>query len=208
MKSLEDFAAAFAVSRETKERLAAFDASFLDWSSRHNLVARSTIDDRWERHYADSAQLFEHLAGCDGSLVDIGSGAGFPGLILAAMGRGDGLKVSLVESVGKKAAFLNAAAKAMDLDNVTVIPQRVESITISPPDFISARALASLDKLCRYAHEIAGKNTICIFPKGQDVGSELTEAAKCWHMDVKKTPSMTNPESSILLISNLAPRKG
>ena len=95
----------------------------------------------------------------------------------------------------------------MGLKNVTVIPQRVESITILPPDFITARALASLDKLCRYAHEIAGKNTICIFPKGQDVGSELTAAAKCWHMDVKKTPSMTNPESSILLISNLAPRK-
>lgn len=202
-----DFKEQFSVSRDVMEKLQAFDDVFVDWSSRHNLVARSTIADRWQRHYADSAQLATFVRG-GGHLVDMGAGAGFPGLVLAAMGEADGLKVSLVESVGKKAAFLQAAIDAMRLNNATVIPQRVESITISAPDFISARALASLDKLCAYAFGIAGKNTICIFPKGQDVGSELTSTAKSWHMDVTQTPSMTNPGSTILTISNLAPRKG
>jgi len=204
----KEFEQSFSISREVMEKLKAFDEIFLERSAQHNLVARSTIEDRWFRHYADGAQLYPLIGHAGGILVDIGSGAGFPGLILAAMGEADGLKVSLVESVGKKASFLQAASEVMNLTNVTVIPQRIESITISAPDFITARALASTDKLCRYAHGIAGKNTICIFPKGQDVGSELTEAAKSWHMDVKKTPSNTNSGSTILTISKLVPRRG
>jgi len=202
----QDFAAEYDVSRETMERLAAYDATLVDWSSRHNLIARSTINDRWERHYRDSAQLFALLPNDARTLVDLGSGAGFPGLVLAAMGAARGLKVILVESIGKKAAFLQAAIDAMRLGNARVIPQRIESITVSPPDVVTARALAQLDKLLGYAAEFTNEKTRLIFPKGQDVEAELTEAAKSWHMKVEKRPSVTSPGSTILIIRELRPK--
>ncbi|GAB4525113.1 MAG: 16S rRNA (guanine(527)-N(7))-methyltransferase RsmG [Amphiplicatus sp.] len=203
----EDFAKAADVSRETLDRLKAYDALLLDRAARHNLVARSTLPDRWRRHFLDSAQLYPLIPASAKTLVDLGSGAGFPGLVLAAMGAARGLQVALVESTGKKAAFLREAIAAMGLDNAAVIPQRIESITISPPDIITARALARLDKLLGYAHEIAGKSTLCLFLKGQDVEDELTEAAKYWHMKIARTASVTNPGSTVLAISALAPRR-
>ncbi len=200
------FAAEFGVSRETLDRLKAFDALLLNWSSRHNLIARSTIEDRWERHYRDSGQLYALLPEGAKTLVDLGSGAGFPGLVLAAMGDQRGLYVTLVESTGKKAAFLAAAIEAMGLKNVAVIPQRIESITISTQDVVTARALAQLDKLLAYAYEFAGEKTIHIFPKGQDIEAELTAAAKSWHMKVEKQPSVTSPGSAILVIRDVTPK--
>ena len=202
----DEFAAEFALSRETLNRLTVFDAVLIDWSSRHNLIARSTIEDRWDRHYRDSAQLFALVPEQAKTLVDIGSGAGFPGLVLAAMGEARGLEVSLVESTGKKAAFLNAAIDAMGLNNARVIPQRIESITVSAPDVVTARALAQLGKLLAYAHEFAGEETLLIFPKGQDVEAELTEASKSWHILVEKHPSVTSPGSTILTIRNFRPK--
>ena len=243
----EDFAAEYDVSRETLDRLKAFDAVLLDWSSRHNLVARSTLPERWERHYRDSGQLYTLIPPGAKTLVDMGSGAGFPGLVLAAMGderclrpsfatpppaapqdealvendsphpeepraarrlegRPRALSVTLVESTGKKSAFLAASIAAMRLTNALVIPQRIESITVSPPDVVTARALAQLDKLLAYAHEFAGENTVLIFPKGQDVEAELTAAAKSWHMKLEKRPSVTSPGSSILVIRDATPK--
>ncbi len=200
----DEFATTADVSRETFDRLVAMDAVLLDWSSRHNLIARSTIEDRWRRHYLDSSQLFAMIPERSQSLADLGSGAGFPGLVLAAMGVAYGLKVSLIESVGKKAAFLRAAIEAMKLDNAVVISERAEHIRIEPPDIITARAVAPLVKLLGYAHEIQGGNTVCLFPKGQDVECELTQAAKSWHMEVIPHPSLTNRDSVILEVRNLA----
>ncbi len=202
-----DFAAEFGVSRETMAALERYDACFLDWSSRHNLVARSTIDDRWDRHFRDSAQLFALIPAGARSLVDLGSGAGFPGLVLAAMGEARGLRVTLVESTGKKAAFLSAAIGAMGLGNARVVPARIESLKISEPDVITARALASLPKLLTHAYEIGAETALSIFPKGQDVASELTDAAKYWHMDVERRASVTNPGSVVLLIAKLRPKR-
>lgn len=206
--SAEDFARATGVSRETLERLERYDALLIDWNARHNLVARSTIDDRWRRHFLDSAQLYPLLGAGARTLVDLGSGAGFPGLVLAAMAANEGLHVTLVESTGKKAAFLTAAASEMRLDNVSVIPQRIESLTLSPPDVITARALARLDKLLAYVHEIAGQTTRCLFLKGQDVEAELTGAAKSWQMQVTKRPSVTSADSAILELSDIRPKRG
>ena len=204
----EEFAAAAGVSRETMERLAAFDRLLLAESEKHNLVARSTLADRWRRHFLDSAQLFPLIPPAAKTLADLGSGAGFPGLVLAAMGRERGLRVLLVESIGKKAAFLRAAAAEMRLDTVAVIPQRIESATFSvEPDVIVARALASLEKLAGYAHRMQGKNTVCIFPKGQDVEVELTETAKSWHMEAERVASVTHPGSAILVLRRLAPKR-
>lgn len=202
-----DFAAEFGVPPETMARLEAYDAGLLDWTSRHNLIARSTIADRWERHFRDSAQLVALVPPNASSLVDLGSGAGFPGLVLAAMGANRGLQVILVESTGKKAAFLAAAAEAMGLANVRVIPARIESLKVAKPDVITARALAALSKLCGYAYEIGGETSLCIFPKGQDVASELTEAAKYWHMEVERQASLTSADSAILLIKKLRPKR-
>jgi len=202
----DEFAAEFGVSRETMDRLNAYDAVLLDWASRHNLIARSTIEDRWQRHYRDSAQLYAFIPPMAKRLADLGSGAGFPGLVLAAMGATRGLRVDLVESTGKKAAFLRAAIDAMGLSEIRVIPQRIESITISPPDVVTARALAQLGKLLAYAHEFSNEKTQVIFPKGQDVEAELTAAAKSWHMKVEKRPSVTSPGSTILIIRDFAPK--
>jgi 16S rRNA (guanine527-N7)-methyltransferase len=188
------------------ERLKRYDALLLDWNARHNLVARSTIEDRWRRHFLDSAQLFALLPKDAKTLVDFGSGAGFPGFVLAAMGSGRGLKVFLVESVGKKAAFLSAAAAEMGLKNVEVLPERIEKAQLSPPDVITARAVAPLSKLLSYAHEISGHSTLCLFLKGQDVGVELTEAAKSWSMDLTRHPSATSAGSVILAIRKISQR--
>ncbi len=203
----DQFAAEYGVSRETLERLLAYDAALLDWSSRHNLIARSTIEERWERHFRDSAQLYPLIPADARSLADLGSGAGFPGLVLAAMGEKKGLEVVLVESIGKKAAFLSAAIDAMQLKNVRVIPQRIEKLKIKRPDVISARALAQLPKLLVHAYDIGGQTALSIFPKGQDVDAELTEATKCWHIKVERRASVTNPGSTVLLIRELRPKR-
>lgn len=205
--SAEDFAAAADVSRETLDRLLAFDAALLDWNARHNLVARSTLADRWRRHFLDSAQLFPLIPRDAATFVDLGSGAGFPGLVLAAMGTGR-LEVTLIESVGKKTAFLAAAAAAMGLSNVRIVADRIEKAAISPPDVLTARALAPLDALLGLAHRHCGKSTLCLFLKGQDVASELTEASKSWKMDVTRYPSATSAGSTILAIRSIAARRG
>lgn len=208
--SPEEFADRATVSHETLERLKAYDALLMETAAHTNLIARSTIEDRWERHYLDSAQLFALMPQETTTLVDLGSGAGFPGLVLAAMGAnrndGRGLSVTLIESTGKKAAFLKAAAHAMSLDAVTVLPIRIEQATVAPPDVITARALSATVKLCGYAYGIAGRNTTILFPKGAKAEEELTEALKSWRMDISRHPSTTDADATILEIKNLVPR--
>ncbi len=202
----DEFAAATNVSRETLERLKAMDRVLIEWSDRHNLIAKSTLPDRWERHYLDSAQIAALLPADAKTLADLGSGAGFPGLVLAAiLADRDGASVTLIESTGKKAAFLREAARAMGLSGVTVIPERIEAVKLSPrPEIVTARALARLPKLLEYAHEIGGENAKYFFPKGQDVEAELAEAATYWQMTVKRHKSLTSPSGTILEIGKLA----
>lgn len=200
----EEFAAAADVSRETLARLQEMDRVLMDWSARHNLIARSTIETRWFRHYLDSAQIAPLLPEGIKRLVDLGSGGGFPGLVLAAILAEKNVHVTLIESTGKKAAFLAAAGEAMGLSNLRVIPARIESVKLpSPPDAVTARALARLDKLLGYIHGIQGKTTRAFLLKGQDVEVELTEAAKSWHMDVKRHKSLTSSDATLLEISGL-----
>lgn len=202
----EEFAAAADVSRETLARLQEMDRVLMDWSSRHNLIARSTTEARWFRHYLDSAQIAPLLPGGIRRLVDLGSGGGFPGLVLAAILAEKNVHVTLIESTGKKAAFLVAAGEAMGLSNLRVIPARIEAVKLpSPPDVVTARALARLDKLLGYIHGIQGKTTRAVLLKGQDVEVELTEAAKSWHMEVKRHKSLTSPDATLLEISGLRP---
>src|SRR5215469_13752617 len=158
-----EFQAQTGVSRETLARLKAYVGFLEDWSQRHNLVSRNSLADVWRRHVWDSAQLAAFVPLQARTLADLGSGAGFPGLILAEMLR-EQVRVTLFESIRKKADFLATAAERMGLP-VQIENRRVEAGKSGPYDVITARAVAPLNELLAYAQQIAGAHTICLFPK-------------------------------------------
>src|SRR5215471_14676001 len=199
----EEFAAKAGVSRETLARFKAFAGLLTDWNDRHNLVAKSTLPDLWHRHFWDSAQLAPLIPADTHSLADLGSGAGFPGLVLAAL-RPE-LNVTLHEATTKKCAFLQAAADRMGL-KVEIRNARLEDLPHQPYDVVTARALAPLPLLLNYAHRFTGPNTVCLFLKGQNVGPELTEAAKYWSMKTSQVQSQTDPSAAIVSVRELGPR--
>jgi 16S rRNA (guanine527-N7)-methyltransferase len=199
----EDLAVKTGVSRETLSRLRAYADLLADWNARHNLVAKSTLPDIWHRHLWDSAQLAPLIPETARTLADLGSGAGFPGLVLAAM-RPD-LKITLHEATTKKCAFLQAATDRMGL-KVEIRNARLEDWGPRHFDVVTARALAPLPRLLDYAHRFAGPNSVCLFLKGQNVGSELTEASKYWNMKTSQVPSQTDPSAAIVMVRELGPR--
>jgi len=203
----EAFAAQFCakganVSQKTLAQLKAYADVLVDWSARHNLVARSTLPDLWQRHMWDSAQLVALIPENARTLADLGSGAGFPGLVLAAM-RPD-LAVTLHEATGKKCAFLRAAADRMALP-VRIENARIEDLPPQAYDVVTARALAPLPLLLSYAHALTGPNSVCLFLKGQNMGAELTGAHKSWKMETSQVPSQTDPSGAILVVRKLVP---
>jgi 16S rRNA (guanine527-N7)-methyltransferase len=199
----EEFAAKNNVSRKTLAQLKAYADMLGDWNARHNLVAKSTLPDLWRRHMWDSAQLAPLIPVEAASLADLGSGAGFPGLVLAVM-RPD-IAVTLHEATAKKCAFLRAAADRMGL-HVAIENARVEDLTPQAFDVVTARALAPLPLLLGYAHRFTGPNSVCLLLKGQNVGSELTEATRCWNMKASQVPSQTDPSGAIVCVRELGPR--
>lgn len=199
----EDFATRTHVSQKTLGQLKAYAGLLDDWNARHNLVAKSTLPDLWHRHMWDSAQLEPLIPADAQTLADLGSGAGFPGLVLAAM-RPE-LQVTLHEATAKKCAFLQAAADRMGL-KVEIRNARLEDLPPQPFDVVTARALAPLPLLLHYAHRFTGPNSVCLFLKGQNVGPELTEASKYWNMKVSQVPSQTDPSAAIVTVRELGPR--
>jgi len=199
----EEFAAKTGVSRETLARLKAFADILADWNARHNLVAKSTLPDLWRRHFWDSAQLVPLIPPTARSLADLGSGAGFPGLVLAAML--PGLSVTLHEATTKKCAFLSVAAERIGV-SVTIRNARLEDLTPNRFDVVTARALAPLPQLLGYAQDFMAPNGVCLFLKGQNVGAELTEAHKYWNIKASQVPSQTDPSAAILIVRELGPR--
>ena len=198
-----DFAARTNVSRETLARLKAYADLLSDWNARHNLVAKSTLPDLWHRHMWDSAQLLPLIPEAAHSLADLGSGAGFPGLVLAVM-RPD-LQVTLHEATTKKCLFLKAAASRMGLE-VGTENARLEDLPSRPFDVVTARALAPLPQLLAYAQKFKSPNGVCLLLKGQNVGAELTEAHKYWSMKASQVPSQTDPSGAIVVVRELGPR--
>jgi 16S rRNA (guanine527-N7)-methyltransferase len=192
----EEFAARAGVSRETLARLKAFVGLLEDWNQRHNLVSKNSMADVWRRHVWDSAQLVQYLPAYTKTLADLGSGAGFPGLVLAELLRGRA-DVILYESIRKKADFLEEAAQRMGL-GVGIRNARIEAERHAPVDVVTARALAPVDRLLGYAQQMAGRHTICLFLKGQSLAAELTEAGKSWKMKALQHPSATDPSGVIL----------
>jgi len=197
------------VSRETKERLEVFVELLLLWQDKFNLVSKQSLPLVWSRHVADSLQLLP-LAPEAKLWADFGSGAGFPGIPIAcALAEKPGAKVHLIESVGKKANFLREAVRATGIPAV-VHQVRAENFGDSygdKLDVVTARALAPLKTLCDQSFPWIARGALGIFPKGQDVDAELTEAAKYWTLQASKVPSKTSPEGSIVLIRGLKPLK-
>jgi 16S rRNA (guanine527-N7)-methyltransferase len=199
----EEFAAATGVSRETLARLKRYAGLLQDWNNRHNLVSAGSLADLWRRHMWDSAQLTPLVPESARNLADLGSGAGFPGLVLAELLRRR-VTVTLNEATAKKCAFLAEVAKVLDLP-VTIHNRRMEDAPVQAFDVVTARACAPLPKLLSYAQHFIGPNSVCLFPKGQNVGSELTEAHKSWRMKARQIPSLTDPSGVILELRELSP---
>jgi 16S rRNA (guanine527-N7)-methyltransferase len=193
------FAAASGVSRETMERLEAYAVLLIAWSARINLVGRTTLDDLWRRHFLDSAQLLPLFPSDVESLVDLGSGAGFPGLVLAILGvRG----VELIEADSRKAAFLREAARVTGAD-ITIRGCRIEAVAPHEVDVLTARGCAPLDRLLVLGERFIGQRTTCLFLKGVHADEELTEAGKAWRMSVSRHPSRADPGGSVLLLQQV-----
>jgi 16S rRNA (guanine527-N7)-methyltransferase len=197
----------FPVSHETETRLDTYVKVFLLWQRKLNLVASSTLHKLWTRHIADSLQLLPLVPEAR-VWVDLGSGGGFPGLPIAcALAGQPGAKVHLIESNGKKAAFLREVVRATGVPAV-VHQERAEKFGESCAETVhavTARALAPLKILCDQAFPLISRGAVGLFPKGQDIDAELTEAAKYWRLEALKVLSKTSPESSILVIRSLKP---
>lgn len=190
------------VSRETRARLERFVELLLRWQGKINLIAPSTIPSLWTRHVADSLQLLEHAPAAR-VWVDLGSGAGFPGMAIAcAVAENPETRVHLVESDGRKAAFLREAARASAV-SAEIHNERIESFAMrwpGPANVVTARALAPMPQLLEYAAPLMDKGAQGLFLKGRDVEAELTEAAKSWHIDADMLPSLTDPRGRIVRV--------
>jgi 16S rRNA (guanine527-N7)-methyltransferase len=196
-----EFQAVSNVSRETLARLKLFVSLLGDWNARMNLVSAKSLEDVWKRHVWDSAQLFPLLRPGAQSFVDLGSGAGFPGLVLAILLEGRA-RVVLYEAIAKKCRFLEEVAHRTGV-TAAVRNGRIEEAKPELFDVVTARACAPLDQLLSYAAPFQAKNTQCLFLKGQSVGAELTDAYKSWSMTVKQLPSRSDPSGVILDIREL-----
>jgi 16S rRNA (guanine527-N7)-methyltransferase len=201
-----EFARDLDVSRETLARLEIYAALLRRWQGAINLVARATLPDLWRRHMLDSAQLCALAPEGARVWLDLGSGAGFPGLVVAALwaDRPD-FAVHLVESDRRKCAFLRSAAAEMGLPAI-VHACRIEAAPVPAPpaDVISARALAPLDRLLGYAARFAGADTRLLLPKGRDVHQELQAAARHWRFRADVRPSRSDAGGGIVVIDGFA----
>jgi len=189
------------VSRETLGRLEVMVETLLRWQKAINLVGRATLDDVWTRHVLDSAQLAPLIPATTKSLADLGSGAGFPGLVLATL-RSE-LDVTLIESDVRKSAYLSEAARKMGLPKQPkILINRIEAAPPAQADVVTARALAPLGQLLTWADRHRANPAICLFHKGKDWRAELTGAMKDWEIECTPQPSVTDRDAVILRIGS------
>jgi len=176
------------------ERLRVYAELLAKWQAKINLIGPDTLPDLWSRHFLDSAQLFPLIPPVARRLVDIGSGAGFPGLVLAVMGAPD---VHLIESDQRKCAFLREAARVTGT-KVTILPRRIEQVEPLNADVVTARALAPLGKLLDWAMPHLAPGGECLFLKGKGAEDELTATAKEWNIALDRVASWTDPGGLVL----------
>ncbi|HJT05335.1 MAG TPA: 16S rRNA (guanine(527)-N(7))-methyltransferase RsmG [Stellaceae bacterium] len=188
------------VSRETLDRLIRYVDLLTAWNARINLVGRNTMGDIWRRHILDSAQLYPHLPQGTRLLIDLGSGAGLPGLVLSILGVAE---VQLVESDSRKAIFLREAARVTGAP-ATVHALRLDRVKPLVAQVVTARALAPVAELLEISERFRAADTICLFLKGENVQEELTTAAKRWNMTAHQSPSLSDPSGCILRLENIS----
>jgi 16S rRNA (guanine527-N7)-methyltransferase len=192
------------VSRETSDALQAFEALVRRWNPAINLVSKASLDNIHDRHPVDSMQIYSFLPESAKLWVDLGSGGGFPGLVIAVMARADrpNLQIVLVESDARKATFLRQAAQTLDL-KVHVLNERSESLPAQQADVLSARALAPLTALLGHAERHLRPGGLGIFPKGERYAEEIAVAEKTWSFALTTQPSLSEPGSAILMIRDI-----
>ncbi|MBR1648561.1 MAG: 16S rRNA (guanine(527)-N(7))-methyltransferase RsmG [Alphaproteobacteria bacterium] len=205
---MENFDDKYNVSRETFLKLKLYHQSLIEWQNKFNLVSPSSLNQAWNRHFEDSMQLFSLIPPTSKTLLDMGSGAGFPGMVLAIMAneKTPYLKVSLVDSVTKKTLYLKHVKEITQTD-AEIINARVESLFKRKFDVITARAVTALNDLLGYAHPLLNSYGTCIFPKGRSWCEEVEKARKEWNFSLNPLSSTTSEEGKILVITELA-KKG
>jgi 16S rRNA (guanine527-N7)-methyltransferase len=192
------------VSRETQDQLETLVATLGRWQKAINLVGRATLDDIWTRHILDSAQIAGLIPKTAKTLADLGSGAGFPGLVVAAL-RPE-LDVTLIEVDARKAAFLGEAARRMALKKLPrIVIKRIEEAEPAAADVVTARALAPLGQLLAWADRHRMDTAICLFHKGKGWQGELTGAMKDWDIECQPLTSVTDRDAVILRIGSYSP---
>ncbi|NVK16493.1 MAG: 16S rRNA (guanine(527)-N(7))-methyltransferase RsmG [Rhodobacteraceae bacterium] len=198
--SSKELLGSFNVSRETMQRLDVFEKVIHKWNPKINLVSRSSIDQLWDRHIADSIQVFRCVS-TPNRWLDIGSGGGFPGLVVAILAADEvpEMKVTLIESDQRKSAFLRTAARECGV-SLSVISGRIEQVEPQNANVLSARALASLDDLLEYADRHLAADGIAVFPKGQNWKKEVDNTRQRWRFEMEAAKSLTEPEAVVLKI--------
>jgi 16S rRNA (guanine527-N7)-methyltransferase len=187
----------FDVSHETWDRLDTFVAFLKAEAVHQNLISASTLDHIWARHIVDSAQLLLSAPDHVGRWIDLGSGAGFPGIVIASL---SDWQITLVESRAKRIDYLNRAIRQIGLDAQAIIAgMPVERVETAKYDVVSARAFAPLPKLLSLAERFSTDKTIWLLPKGRNAVNELEEASKAWDLDFSVQPSVTDPDAGILV---------
>jgi len=192
------------VSRETLGQLEQLEQSTIDGNTRQNLIARSTIEDFWRRHLIDSAQLLLFTKREPALWLDLGSGAGFPGLVIALLSK---YQVILSEERHKRADHLEAMIAQLELFNASVLRGRIEMQKAAPFGVISARAFAPLERLFALAHHLSSPETLWLLPKGKSAASELEVARITWQGDFRIEPSVTDPDGAIIVATGIQPRR-
>ena len=205
MEYRDAFQIEFNVSRETMELLGEYAALLCKWNPAINLVSKSTISTLWQRHFHDSAQIFQFQPESPCHWVDLGSGGGFPALVLAVTAKevSPETRFTLVESDLRKCTFLRTVIRDLEV-NATVITARIEEIDGLGADILTARALASLEKLLEFANLHLSPSGTAIFPKGDKFLEEIIEAKANWRFDLEEIPSKTNPTGAILKIGGIS----
>lgn len=191
------------VSRETMEALKHFEDLTAKWTKKINLIAKSTVPDIWNRHIIDSAQVFQY-ADAPKHWVDIGSGGGFPGIVMAIMAKEHSpeTKFTLIESDARKCTFLRTASRELNA-NVYVLTQRIEAVAEQDADVVSARALGSLSDLLPMVHQHMAPDGTALLMKGQTYAEEIAATKPNWDFDLTEYPSITNPDSRILSLKRI-----
>ncbi len=204
---MSDILKTYNVSRETMDNLKAYEKLVLEWNNKFNLISKSSVNCIWERHIEDSLQLCNFITSKDRVLYDFGSGAGFPAVVIAIIAKEffPNLEVNLIESIGKKAMFLNVVKESLKL-NIKIHNERIENLKLSKADVITSRGMASLDKLLFFSKPFCGKETRLLFLKGEKWKEELLEAQKKWLFDYLSTKSLTSDTGCVLEIKNIRRR--